>query len=139
MVSSSRISLALPYLIVGRFKSHHLMRNAKRFLRPTRDRSQKRPLENNELINENQSRSCLLERLSCLYMRTYALSTCAHVNMRTINRDRSRWCFARVLPRIHVRTYALNIYMRGYFWCVTSSRTTNWSSSSSALAINCAI
>lgn len=76
-----------------------------RFLRPTRDRRIRRPLENNELINENQSRPCLLEKDSRVYTCIRTLSTCAHVSMRMISHDRYRRCFARVPPCTHACTH----------------------------------
>lgn len=67
-VPSNDISLAPIYLIVGKPES------------ATRDRRiHNMPLENNELINKNQTRPCLLESLLRIYTRTYTLSTRAHL------------------------------------------------------------
>lgn len=101
-VYSSRISLVLLYLIVGRFESR-----AYAEISATDKRSAHTPSTRKQRINENQSRPCLLEKDSRVYTCIRTLSTCAHVSMRMISHDRYRRCFARVPPRTHIRTYAL--------------------------------
>lgn len=84
-------------------KGPNLVHNAKRFLRLARDRRICRLRENNEPINENQSRPCLLGTLMHIYVHT--LSTCAQYANDKSRSLSSTFCTCPTTDALSARAY----------------------------------